>query len=251
MITLHHLNNSRSQRILWLLEELGLNYTTQAHYRDAKTGLAPQSMRDIFPLGRFPVVTITEENDKHNANDNDASPIVLSESGAIVEYLAHKYSAQATHLQQSLIIPPSESLFKQYSFWYHFAEGTMMPPLIANLVLGKAKAKKKPIFVNAIANKVIDAILEAYYTPNHEANLKYVKSHLVEQQANGSDFFVGNELSSVDIMMLFPLEALVATQGSKIDPVIHKYVSAMQSRPAYQAALAKGGDYDFGPKQAA
>ncbi|MCP3428224.1 glutathione S-transferase N-terminal domain-containing protein [Opacimonas viscosa] len=246
MITLHHLNNSRSQRILWLLEELGLEYTTQAHHRDAKTGLAPQSMRDIFPLGRFPVVTISTQNNADESHDN--TPIVLSESGAIVEYLAHKYSAQATHLEQSLIIPPSAPLFQQYSFWYHFAEGTMMPPLIANLVLGKAKAKKKPIFVSTIANKVIDAILDAYYTPNHEANLEFVKSHLAQQQANGSPFFVGKALSAVDIMMLFPLEALVATQGKKIDAVIHKYVSAMQSRKAYLAALAKGGDYDFGPK---
>jgi len=244
MITLHHLNNSRSQRILWLLEEMNLNYSTQAHYRDAKTGLAPQSIRNVFPLGRFPVVTVSQES------DND-TPIVLSESAAIVEYLVHKYSEQATHLQQPLIIPPSDPLFQQYSFWYHFAEGTMMPPLIANLVLGKAKAKKKPLFVNTIANKVIDAILDAYYTPNHETNLEYVKNHLDKQQTQGSDFFIGNALSAVDIMMLFPLEALVATQGSKIDPVIHKYVSAMQSRPAYQAALAKGGDYDFGPKQAA
>jgi glutathione S-transferase len=244
MITLHHLNNSRSQRILWLLEEMNLNYSTQAHYRDAKTGLAPQSIRNVFPLGRFPVVTVSQES------DND-TPIVLSESAAIVEYLVHKYYEQATHLQQPLIIPPSDPLFQQYSFWYHFAEGTMMPPLIANLVLGKAKAKKKPLFVNTIANKVIDAILDAYYTPNHQTNLEYVKNHLDKQQAQGSDFFIGNALSAVDIMMLFPLEALVATQGSKIDPVIHKYVSAMQSRPAYQAALAKGGDYDFGPKQAA
>lgn len=234
MITLHHLNNSRSQRILWLLEELGLEYETQTHYRDPKTGLAPQSLRDIFPLGRSPVLTI-------QANEQ-SEPIVLAESGAIVEYLCQQYN------EKQLCVNADENVFKGYLFWMHFTEGTLMPPLIANLVMGKAKAKKKPIFVNAIANKVIDAILDAYYNPNHATNIALVKAHLVQQRANGSEFMIGDRLTAVDIMMLFPLEALVATGSNNIDSSIKHYVQTMQSRPAYQAALVRGGEYDFGPK---
>lgn len=234
MPTLHHLNHSRSQRILWLFAELGLDYDIQAHFRDPNTGLAPESLKAIFDLGRSPVVTL--EDDAHT---------ILGESGAIVEYFAR------THPDVQMIVKPHEPLFAQYLYWLHFAEGTMMPPLIANLVLGKAKSKKKPFVVKAIADKVIDAILNAYYAPNNDQNVAHVEKHLAQQALQGFDFMVGDRLTTADIMMLFPLEAMVANKPSNMPTHIVAYVNRMQQRPAYQQALQAGGEYNFGPKNAA
>lgn len=234
MPTLHHLNHSRSQRILWLFAELGLDHDIQAHFRNPKTGLAPESLKSVFDLGRSPVVTL-----------DDTAQSILGESGAIVEYFVQ------TNPQAQLSIKPDEPLFAQYLYWSHFAEGTMMPPLIANLVLGKAKAKKKPFLVKAIADKVIDAILNAYYAPNNEQNVAHVEKHLAKQAQIGSDFFVGDRLTGADFMMLFPLEAMVANKPGAMPTHIVAYVNRMQQRPAYQKALQAGGEYSFGPKSAA
>ncbi len=234
MPTLHHLNNSRSQRILWLFAEMGMDYTVQVHYRDPKTGLAPNSLKAIFDLGRSPVVTL-----------DDAAQTQLGESGAIIEYFAQ------TQPQAQLAIQPGDANYAAYLYWLHFAEGTMMPPLIAKLVLGKAKAKKKPFFVTAIADKVIDAITQAYYGPKYIENIAHVEKHLAQQALLGSDFFVGERLTAVDFMMIFPLEAMVAQQRHSLPKHIVAYVDRMQQRPAYIKALQSGGDYDFGPKDAA
>jgi glutathione S-transferase len=234
MPILHHLNHSRSQRILWLFAELGLDYDIQTHFRDPKTGLAPDSLKAIFDLGRSPVVTL-----------DDAARTTLGESGAIVEYFAQ------THPDGHLTVKSHEPLFAQYLYWLHFAEGTMMPPLIANLVLGKAKSKKKPFLVKAIADKVIDAILHAYYSPNNDQNVAHVEKHLAQQVQQGFDFMVGDRLTTADIMMLFPLEAMVASQPNSMPTQIAAYVNRMQQRPAYQQALQAGGEYNFGPKSAA
>ena len=234
MPILHHLNHSRSQRILWLFTELGLDYDVQAHFRDANTGLAPNSLKAVFDLGRSPVVALDDE-----------AHTILGESGAIVEYFAQ------TNPQAQLTVKPIEPLFSQYLYWLHFAEGTMMPRLIANLVLGKAKAKKKPFLVKAIADKVIDAILNAYYAPNNEQNIAHVETHLAQQAHIGSDFFVGDRLTAVDFMMLFPLEAMVASKPGSMPTHIVAYVNRMQQRPAYQQAIREGGEYNFGPKNAA
>ena len=234
MPTLHHLNHSRSQRILWLFAEIGLDYDIQPHFRDPKTGLAPDSLKAIFDLGRSPVVTL--DDDVHTT---------LGESGAIVEYFAQ------THPARQLTIAPNDPFYSQYLYWLHFAEGTMMPPLIANLVLGKAKTKKKPFLIKAIADKVIDAILNAYYAPNNEQNIAHVEKHLAQQVAQGSDFFVGDKLTTADVMMLFPLEAMVASAPKSMPSHIVGYVNRMHQRPAYQQALQAGGEYNFGPKNAA
>lgn len=236
MITLHHLNHSRSQRILWLLEELELDYSITTHMRDPKTQLAPQSLKDIFRLGRSPVVTI-EETDKPTT--------VLAESGAIVEYLATRYG------KPELRIGAEEDTYADYLYWLHACEGTIMPPLIAELVMGKAKAKKKPFFVRNIADKVIDAIMDAYYRPNGNENLAYVEEHLAKRHAAQETFFIADRFTIIDVMMLFPLEAIYATRSTQTPPHIRRYVDAMHARPAYIKALGKGGDYDFGPQTAA
>ena len=236
MITLHHLNHSRSQRILWLLEELELDYSITTHSRDPKTQLAPQSLKNIFALGRSPVVTIDQA---------DMPPIVLAESGAIVEYLATHYG------HSELRVAAQEEAFSDYLYWLHACEGTIMPPLIAELVMGKAKAKKKPFLVRNIADKVIDAIMDAYYRPNGQANLAYVEAYLAKRHAEQKTFFVADRFTIVDVMMLFPLEAICATRKSQTPPHIRRYVAAMHSRPAYNRALGKGGEYEFGPQNAA
>lgn len=234
MPTLHHLNHSRSQRILWLFAEIGLDYDIQPHFRDPNTGLAPDSLKAIFDLGRSPVVTL----------DDDMNT-TLGESGAIIEYFAQ------TNPQAQLTVAPDDPIYSQYLYWLHFAEGTMMPPLIANLVLDKAKAKKKPFLVKTIAAKVIDAIMNAYYSPNNAQNIAHVEKHLAQQAELGSDFFVGDKLTTADFMMLFPLEAMVASKAGIMPSNIVAYVQRMHQRPAYQLALQAGGDYNFGPKSAA
>jgi glutathione S-transferase len=236
MITLHHLNHSRSQRILWFLEELGVTYDIVTHLRDPKTQLAPQSMREVFPLGRSPVVTIETD---------DMPPVTLAESGAIVEYLAIHYG------DKDLRVAADDPKFADFLYWLHFSEGTLMPPLIAELVMNKAKAKKKPFFVSAIADKLIDAIMDAYYRPNGKANLDFVERHLQRNFDNSSSFFIADRFTIIDIMMLFPLEAIVATLGAQTPSAIRQYVQTMQARPAYLSALDKGGDYQFGPSRAA
>lgn len=236
MITLHHLNHSRSQRILWLLEELELDYSITTHSRDPKTQLAPQSLKKIFALGRSPVITIEQP---------DKPTIVLAESGAIVEYLATHYG------QADLRVASDEEAHVDFLYWLHACEGTIMPPLIAEIVMGKAKAKKKPFLVRNIADKVIDAIMAAYYRPNGQANLAYVEAYLAKRHAAGETFFVADRFTIVDVMMLFPLEAICATRNEQTLPHIKRYVDAMQSRPAYKRALGKGGEYQFGPKNAA
>ena len=234
MPTLHHLNHSRSQRILWLFAELGLDFDIQTHYRNPTTSLAPDSLKSIFELGRSPVVTLDDE-----------MQTPLAESGAIVEYFAQTYP------DALLTYQAGDANYIQYLYWLHFAEGTMMPPLIAKLVLGKAKAKKKPIIIKTIADKVIDAILNAYYDKNFAENVAHVEKHLARQAKKGIDYFVGERLTTVDFMMLFPLEAMLASQPSNVPQHIKAYVERMQARPAYQEALDAGGEYNFGPKKSA
>ena len=207
MLTLHHLNNSRSQRILWLLEELGVEYKIEFYQRDSQTNLAPDSLRAVHPLGRSPVLTTP-----HGA---------IAESGAIVEYLVRNHATA--------------------SFWLHFAEGSLMPPLVANLVLEKARQKgSKPFFIKPITNKLIDGIINAYYGPNLAQSLRYVESYLAK-----NTWFAGDEPTGADVQMIFPLESLVASGRAKDFSAIQGYVKRVHARETYKAALEKGGEYAY------
>ncbi|VEL95259.1 glutathione S-transferase [Alteromonas sp. 76-1] len=221
MLTLHHLNNSRSQRILWLLEELGVDYNIEHYQRDSTTNLAPESLRAVHPLGRSPVLTTPEG--------------VIAESGAIVEYLVRR------HGQTSFTSPESGENLQQYLFWLHFAEGSLMPPLVARLVLEKAREKgSKPFFIKPITNKLIDGILNAYYGPNLAQSLRYVESYLAHHT-----WFAGEQPTAADVQMIFPLESLVASGNAKDFPAIREYVKRVHARPAYKQALEKGGEYAY------
>lgn len=220
MLTLHHLNNSRSQRILWLLEELNVDYKLVTYQRDAKTNLAPSELKAIHPLGRAPILT-TEQG-------------ALAESGAIIEYIIREYAKDG-------FIPPTDpAMFQQYLFWLHFAEGSLMPPMVAQLVMNKARAKAAPFFIKPIVTKLVDGIMDAYYGPNLQQSLRYVETYL----ANHS-WFAGDHPTAADVQMIFPLESLVATGNADQLPHIKAYVERVHARPAYQNALAKGGTYAY------
>ena len=222
MLTVHHLNNSRSQRILWLLEELGVDYEIKFYERDAKTQLAPESLKTVHPLGKSPVVT-----------DGDQ---VLAESGAIIDYLGYKYG-------QGQWVPRRNSKRHQsYMYWLHYAEGSMMSPLLLKIVFDKVKTSPMPFFVKPIAKAIANKVMDSFVTPNIINHFQYVEGHLAKQA-----YFTGDAISGADIQMSFPLEASVA-KGSITEsshPHIYRFVRTFQARPAYQKALEKGGQYDY------
>lgn len=219
MLVVHHLNNSRSQRVLWMLEELGLDYEIKFYQRDPQTNLAPKTLKLIHPLGKAPIVTDDE--------------ITLAESGAIIEYLASTYG-------QQLIPAANTEAHRQYTYWLHFAEGSLMPPLVAKLVFDKVRAKAKPFFVKPVAKKIADKVMDSYYGPNIKANMEYVNAHLESNQ-----WFAGDEISGADFQMSFPLEASVARGVSSQYPAVEAYVARIHKRDAYKRALEKGGEYDY------
>lgn len=221
MVTLHHLNNSRSQRILWLLEELGIDYDVKRYERDAVTNLAPASLRAIHPLGRSPVLT-----------EGDTT---IAESGAIVDYLVQMYG-------KDTFAPPTDKQdYQQYLFWVHFAEGSLMPPLVALMILEKARVKaSKMFFIKPIADRIVDGIISAYYGPNLTQSLAYIEAYLEQ-----NEWFAGSTPNAADVQMIFPLEAIVASGKAKDLPAIAAYVKRVHERDAYQRALKKGGEYAY------
>ncbi len=221
MITVHHLNNSRSQRILWMLEELNLEYEIQFYQRDQETMLAPQSLKDIHPLGKSPVIT-----------DGD---LVVAESGAIIEYLAKKYG-------KDKFVPVAESPhYLQYIYWLHFAEGSLMPPLLLKIVFDKINTSPMPFFIKPIARGISAKVMSAFVNPNINNNFAFIDDYLATHE-----WFAGDSISGADIQMSFPLEASAARGASGDDyPNIAEYIERFQSRPAYQKALEAGGEYDY------
>lgn len=209
MITVHHLNNSRSQRILWLLEELGVDYKIVKYQRDATTNLAPQELLKVHPLGKSPVVT-----------DGD---LRIHESAAIVDYLINQYGNDA------LQPPHGTNDYVKYVEWMHYAEGSAMLPLLLNLYtsgLGDAAAPLRPRIMSEIGNHF----------------------SFMDTQLEGREYFIGNNLTGADIMLSFPLEAAKATGALGEMTNLSAFVDRMQARPAYGVALEKGGEYAYGPK---
>ncbi|WP_396587384.1 glutathione S-transferase [Bermanella sp. R86510] len=221
MITLHHLNNSRSQRVLWLLEELKLDYKIEFYQRDPKTILAPESLKKVHPLGKSPVIT------------DDQTGVTLAESGAIIEYLIATYGEQ---------FKASKEQHWNNVYWTHFAEGTLMPPMVMRLVFMKMKTAPMPFFIKPIAKMLANKVLQTFVNPNVENSLRYIESHLAEHH-----WFCGEQLTAADFQMSFPLEASVARGMITTDnyPNIVDYVKRFQSRDAYKAGLEKGGEYDY------
>ncbi|RDI22038.1 glutathione S-transferase family protein [Pseudacidovorax intermedius] len=220
MITVHHLENSRSQRVLWLLEELQLPYEIVQYKRDPATMLAPPELKRVHPLGKAPVVTL-----------DDGS--VLAESGAILETLAERYPAAA-------LLPEAgspEALRCRY--WLHYGEGSAMPPLLLTLVFNRIKGAKMPFFVKPIARGIADKAMASFVQPQLRQHLDFMESELAQR-----DWFAGPYFSVADIQMSFPVEAARARAGlDGSRPKLMAWLERIHARPAYQRALQRGGPY--------
>ena len=221
MIVLHHLENSRSQRILWLLEELGVQYEVKRYERDPKTGLAPPELLSIHSLGKSPVITDGE--------------ISVAESGAIVEYLVDKYDDGK--LRPAAGTPERRA----YTYWLHYAEGTFMPFMVLSLILRRIDNAPMPFFVKPAARRITAGVRGNYLDKNVRRNLEFM-----EEALETSIWFVSDALSAADIQMGFPLEcAEVRTDLRRDYPKLADFLARMRQRPAYQAALRKGGPYNL------
>ena len=219
MITVHHLAHSRSQRILWLLEELGLTYETQRYERDPITSLAPPALRKIHPLGKSPVVTDGE--------------LMLAESGAIVETVIERYG------QGRLAPAPGTPEHLRYRYWLHYAEGSAQPPLLLKLIFDKIENSKMPFFAKPIAKAIAGKAKAGFILPQIKTHLDYMEAELGK-----SRWFAGDDFSGADIQMSFPLEAAAARGGLDASrPRLMAYLDRIHKRPAYQKALERGGPY--------
>ncbi|WP_036138073.1 glutathione S-transferase [Luteibacter sp. 9135] len=224
MITVHHLNNSRSQRVLWLLEELGLPYEIVRYERDPKTMLAPKSLRAIHPLGKSPIVV-----------DGD---ITVAESGAIVEYLVDRYG-------EGRLKPAAGTAdARRYTYFLHYAEGSAMPPLLLKLVFIRMETAPVPFFAKPVARLMAKGAQKTFIDPQLNLHLDYLENEL-----GVSGWFAGDDFTAADIQMSFPLEAAASRGGLDASrPRLTGFLARIHTRPAYQAALKRGGDYDFAPK---
>ncbi|TWI61522.1 glutathione S-transferase [Pseudoduganella lurida] len=223
MIVVHHLNNSRSQRVLWLLEELGLAYRVERYQRDAKTMLAPPELKAVHPLGKSPVIVDGE--------------CTVAESGAIIEYLLDHYD-EADRLR-----PPARSSDKRrWTYFLHYAEGSMMPPLLMKLIFDRVETAPGPFFVRPIARGIAQKVKGGYILPQIRQHLQYLEGELA-----GREWFAGDTFSAADIQMSFPLEAAAVRGGldAATYPRLTAFLARIHARPAYQRALEQGGPYEL------
>lgn len=221
MLTVHHLNNSRSQRVLWLLEELGVPYEIRRYERDKKTMLAPPELRAIHPLGKSPVIV------------DDGQ--VTAESGAIIEYLIDRYGAGR------LAPPPGTPERLRYTYWLHYAEGSAMPPLLLKLVASRIANAPMPFFAKPIARKIAGSLRSGFVDPQLKLHLSYINESLA-----ATGWFVGDSFSAADIQMSFPLEAASARGDANTTfPHIAAFVERIHQRPAFRRALERGGPYEL------
>jgi glutathione S-transferase len=220
MITVHHLNNSRSQRVLWLLEELGVPYEIKKYKRNPKTSLAPPELLAIHPLGKSPVIT-----------DGD---LTLAESGAILEYLVER------HGRGKWAPPPGSSERIRYNYWMHFAEGTAMPPLVMKLVFNRIERAPMPFFAKPVARALSKKTKDGFIDPNIDRNAAYVESELAR-----SEWFAGNEITAADVQMSFPVEALLVRGRNADRPNMKRFLERIHARPAYKRALERGGEFSL------
>ena len=222
MIKVHHLNNSRSQRVLWLLEELELPYEIVHYQRDPKTMLAPPSLRAVHPLGKSPVLT-TDDG------------LVLAESGAIIETLVEREG------HGRLMPAPGTPEAARYRYFMHYAEGSLMPPLLVKLLFDQVEKAKMPFFARPIARSIAAKAKAGYVTPNLKTHLDFLEGELGKSQ-----WFAGDAFSGADIQMSFPVEAARSRGGlDGTRPKLMGYLERIHARPAYQRALERGGPYAF------
>ena len=219
MITVHHLDNSRSQRVLWLLEELELPYEIVHYKRDPQTMLAPKELRQVHPLGKAPVVTV--------------DGLTLAESGAILETLTERFG------QGRLAPPPGSDEAVRYRYWLHYAEGSAMPPLLLKLVFDQLEKARMPFFAKPIAQGIATKLKTTFIQPQISQHLNFMEAELASRP-----WFTGDEFTAADIQMSFPIEAAQARAGlNERRPHLMGWLARARARPAYQRALERGGPY--------
>ena len=219
MLTVHHLNNSRSQRVLWLLEELGVPYEIIRYQRQASR-FAPKELRAVHPLGKSPVIT-------DNGN-------TIAESGAIVEYIVETYGNR-------LIPPPKTPERLRYTYWLHYAEGSAMPLLVQKLLFTLAP-RHAPLMVRPLMKLAFAPLLSRLVEPQLKQHMAFWESEL-----STSEWFAGSDFTAADVQMSFPLEAASARAGlDEAYPKAMAFLKRIHARPAYIRALEKGGPYEIG-----
>jgi glutathione S-transferase len=223
-LILHHLNNSRSQRVLWLLEELTLKYELRKYERDPKTMRAPTSLSRVHPLGKSPIL---------EANRGGQREIVI-ESAAILEYLIDFFGNN--QLRPSV----GSQEFLKYRFWMHFAEGSMMSPFLIRLIMQKIEKGPLPFFVKPVAVGISKTVQALAANPDIQRNLEYVDSQLQNER-----WLAGDTFTAADIQMSFPLEIAQASGFLEKRKSIRRFLDQMKERPAYQRAIKVGGPIDL------
>ena len=218
MIVVHHLNNSRSQRLLWLLVELGLDYEIKRYQRNAKTMLAPPELRAVHPLGKSPVLT-----DGGNT---------LAESGAIMEYLVERYG-------NGRFIPPAGTPERlRYTYFLHYAEGSAMTPLLLKLIFERIPPSV-PFFIRPVAKAISAGVMARLVTPQLKSHLDFLEGELAK-----GPWFAGPEFSAADVQMSFVLEAAQSRGGLDASrPRLMDWLARIHARPAYMKAIERGGEY--------
>ena len=219
MIIVHHLNDSRSQRVLWLLEELGLDYEIRRYQRDAKTMLAPPELRAIHPLGKSPVI--------------EDGAIKVAETGAILDYLLETYG------RGRLKPAAGTEDARRFTYWMHYAEGSAMTPLLLRLIFAQIPARA-PFFARPIVNGISRTMNRRMIQPQLDAHIGFWDAEL-----GRSEWFAGPDFTAADIIMSFPLEAASARAGAGSKPRIAAFLQRIHARPAYQRALERGGPYAY------
>ena len=220
MITVHHLENSRSQRVLWLLEELGQPYEVKRYERDPKTNLGPPELYAVHPLGKSPVIT-----------DGD---ITVAETGAIFEYLVNTYD------KDYILRPaPETDASRDYTYWLHYAEGSAMTYLLLKLVFSRMP-DSAPMLVKPIVKGISERAQSGFIDPRIAEHAAWWNRAL-----DKTGHFVGDDLTAADIMMSFPLEAAATRSDFSSLPNVKAFIANMQAREKYKIALERGGPYAY------
>jgi glutathione S-transferase len=220
MLTVHHLNNSRSQRVLWLLEELEIPYQVHRYERDPATMFAPKALRAVHPLGKAPVIT--------------DGAVTVAETGAIIDYLLETYG-------EGRLRPPPGPARQRFTYWLHYAEGSAMPPMLLMLVANRIAGPQVPWLLRPVARVIAKGLKQKLVEPQIGLHLDFMEQELAER-----DWFAGDEFSAADVQMSFPLEAAAARGGlDSRRPRLMAWLARVHARPAYQQALVTGGSYEL------
>jgi glutathione S-transferase len=220
MIVVHHLEHSRSHRVVWLLEELGVAYEIRRYPRDPGTLRAPPSLQGVHPLGKAPTVV-----------DGDR---VFAESGAVLESLLTRHGGGR------LVPPPGTAERERYTYWMHYAEGSAMPALVLRLIFSQMPRQPMPALARPVVRALARNVVDSFVQPQIDRHLDYMDSELAR-----TTWFAGDEFTAADIQMSFPVEAAAAWGLRAGLPKLGSYIERIRARPAYRRAIERGGPYDL------